>query len=121
MAVTWLPDSVVNHLQRVCEAPDLSGTRYRLLGELGRGGMGIVYLVEDQALGREVALKVLDDPAEARTLARLEHPGVVPVHDAGTLADGRAYYTMKRVAGVKLRDYAAQESSLQERLRVFER
>ena len=117
--MTWLPDGVVRHLREVCEAPDLSGTRYRLLGELGRGGMGIVFLVEDQVLAREVALKVLDDSAEARTLARLEHPGVVPVHDAGILPDGRAYYTMKRVAGMRLREYAAAGQTLHERLQVF--
>lgn len=115
----YLPDRVVQHLRDVCAAPDLSGTRYRLKGELGRGGMGVVYLVEDAVLGREVALKVLDDDAEARTLARLEHPGVVPVHDAGVLADGRAYYTMKRVAGVRLSEYAAGPSTLVDRLQVF--
>jgi eukaryotic-like serine/threonine-protein kinase len=119
--MTWLPDDVLQHLRSVCEAPDLTGTRYRLLGELGRGGMGIVYLVHDEALDREVALKVLDAPEEARTLARLEHPGVVPVHDAGVLADGRCFYTMKRVAGVRLREYASQPHSLRARLEVVQR
>jgi eukaryotic-like serine/threonine-protein kinase len=119
--VTWVPDSVLRHLREVCETPDLSGTRYRLVGELGRGGMGVVYLVRDEELGREVALKVLDDPAEALLLAQLEHPGVVPVHDAGTLPDGRRFYTMKRVAGCRLREYAEQAHSLQERLQVFRR
>jgi serine/threonine protein kinase len=81
--------------------------------------MGVVYLALDETLGREVALKVLDDPAEARLLAQLEHPGVVPVHDAGTLADGRYFYTMKRVAGCRLREYAAGTDSLRERLHLF--
>lgn len=108
-----LSDGQVARLRDVVEQPDLSGTRYRLIGPAGRGGMGSVYLAEDTVLERRVALKVLhagDDSeeavarllAEARTLARLEHPGIVPVHDAGTLADGRVFYTMKYVEGSRL-------------------
>ncbi len=109
--------------------PDLSGTRYRLGEELGRGGMGSVWEAEDGALGRKVALKVLDLPdeggglaerlrREARVLALLEHPGIVPVHDAGTLGDGRPYYAMKLVRGERL-DEAAARMPLAERLRAF--
>lgn len=109
--------------------PDLSGTRYRLGEELGRGGMGSVWEAEDGALGRKVALKVLDLPddagglaerlrREARVLALLEHPGIVPVHDAGALADGRPFYAMKLVRGERL-DEAAGRMSLAERLRAF--
>ena len=75
--------------------------------------MATVYLVEDTVLGREAALKVLSDPdpsgalagrllAEARLLARLEHPNLAPVHDAGTLPDGRVFYVMKYVRGERL-------------------
>src|SRR5439155_868692 len=78
------------------EAPDLAGTRYRLLERVARGGMGVVYAAQDENLQRRVALKVLDIPGtdgdlpsrlvrEARVLAALEHPGIVPVHDVGTL------------------------------------
>lgn len=109
----WLSDEAVERLRAQAEAPDLSGTRYRLVKLLGRGGMGSVYLAEDTALGRRVALKVLDVPdpggelaarllREARILAQLEHPGIVPVHDVGTLADGRVFYTMKYVEGRRL-------------------
>src|ERR1700688_4499516 len=98
--MTWLPDKVVEHLRAVVEEPDLSATRYQLLQEIGRGGMGVVYLARDTELDRRVALKVLDDlTQEARTLARLAHPGIVPVHDSGSLPDGRAYYVMKFVEG----------------------
>ena len=54
-------------------------------------------------------------------LARLEHPGIVPVHDVGRLADGRLFYVMKRVHGTTLREHLRQDGSLVERLRIFER
>jgi len=129
--VRWLPDRTVRHLRRVAEWPDLGETKYRLLDELGRGGMGAVYLAEDTVLGRRVALKVVATGSagggtaerlwnEARVLARLEHPGIVPVHDAGALPDGRIFYAMKRVDGRRL-DEIARELPLPERLRAFER
>ena len=82
-------------------------------------------------LGRKVALKVVgtgaSDPGaaarmlrEARVIARLEHPGIVPVHDAGTLPDGRMFYAMKRVDGRRL-DQMAAASPLPERLRIFQK
>lgn len=86
---------------------------YRILRELGRGGMGVVYLAHDPALDRDVSLKVapplvcLDDRAterflrEARALARLSHPGIVGVHDIGQHA-GAPFYVMEYVAGESL-------------------
>jgi serine/threonine protein kinase len=129
--MTWLSDETVRHLRRVAEWPDLAETKYRLEEELGRGGMGTVYLAEDVVLGRKVALKVVSTPVagpetaermlrEARIVARLEHPGIVPIHDAGALPDGRVYYAMKRVVGERL-DALAARLSLAERLRVFQR
>jgi serine/threonine protein kinase len=123
-----LDDEAISRLRAAVREPDLSGTRYRLRGVAGAGGMGTVYAVEDTELGRQVALKVLDVPdpgieerlrREAQVLARLEHPGIVPVHDVGTLPDGRAFYTMKLVQGVPLDAYAARRPPLPERLRVF--
>jgi len=127
--MTWLSDDAVARLREVTEAPDLAGTRYRLVRELGRGGMGVVYEVDDVELDRKVALKIrnvvrgdADDlRAEARTIAGLEHPGIVPVHDAGTLADGRMYYAMKLVRGTRLDDWSRQAHARTERLRVFTR
>jgi hypothetical protein len=57
---------------------------------------------------------------EAQIIARLEHPGIVPVHDAGTLPDGRIFYAMKFVRGSRLDEYAAQRASLRDRLRKFQ-
>jgi serine/threonine protein kinase len=124
-----LSDSTLRHLRDVADLPDLSGTRYEMIAPLGRGGMGRVYRVRDRELDREVALKVLSGfgasaerlRTEARVLARLEHPGIVPVHDAGVLADGRAFYVMTLVRGSRLDDLAATLSSLPERLRLIVR
>ena len=130
--MSWLPDFVVDHLREALTLPDFNATRYELIGEIGRGGMGAVYLARDTELGRPVALKVLTilDPdgqaaarmaGEARILARLEHPGIVPIHDLGTLPDGRIFYAMKMIEGSRLDAYARSAAGLQERLRIFSR
>ena len=128
----WLSDRAVERLRAAGSEIDLSNTKYRLVEPIGRGGMGTVYRVEDPTLEREVALKVLDveDPEgelaarllqEARVLARLEHPGIVPVYDVGELADGRIFYTMKLVRGERLDRWAASGVSLRQRLTLFRR
>ena len=87
---------------------------YVLLAEIGRGGMGVVYLARQLSLGRVVALKMLpadlaaDEVAlarfrrEMRALGRCEHPNIVKVLSNGTLPDGRLYYTMEYVPGADL-------------------
>jgi serine/threonine protein kinase len=121
--MTFLSDDAIARLRDVTEQPDLAGTRYELLRELGRGGMGIVYEVRDRQLERSVAMKVVDEEwsAEARVIAALEHPGIVPVHDAGELPDGRFYYTMKLVRGARLDAWLREGHPLTERLRLFAR
>jgi serine/threonine-protein kinase len=121
--VKWLSDETLAHLRDIAETPDLGGTRYTLLRELGRGGMGVVYEVHDRELDRSVAMKVVDDAtrAEARIIAALEHPGIVPVHDVGLFQDGRFYYTMKLVRGVRLDEWARQEHGRTAALRLFAR
>jgi eukaryotic-like serine/threonine-protein kinase len=118
-----LSDSVLDHLRQVAALPDLTGTRYELESEIGRGGLGIVYAARDRQLDRRVALKVLDFAlaGEAQLIARLEHPAIVPIYEAGTLPDGRAFYAMKLVAGTRLDRYLAGSRSLAERLRVIRR
>jgi len=116
-----LSDSALDHLRRVVALPDLSGTRYELESEIGRGGMGIVYAARDRVLDRRVALKVLDfAPAgEAQLIAGLEHPAIVPVYEAGTLPDGREFYAMKLIKGTRLDRFIANQPSLAERLRLI--
>src|SRR6266851_4596675 len=126
----FLSDTALERLREGANVPDLAGTRYRLLDRIARGGMGVVYTAEDENLQRRVALKILDLPGtdgdlanrlirEARVLATLEHPGIVPVHDVGTLADGRVFYTMKFVEGRRLDKYIESVTSFPDRLRIF--
>jgi len=125
-----LSDSAIRRLRDAADAPDLTGTKYEVLDRIGQGGMGTVYRARDRELGREVALKVIRLPEsspdvaarvlrEARTLARLEHPGIVPVHDVGTSPDGRTFYAMKLVRGAPLD--ALPPSSVADRLGIVER
>src|SRR5258708_32356890 len=90
----WLSDQTVNRLQQTLGLPDLSGTKYQLIEEIGRGGMGTGYLARDVELEREVALKVLHRPdasslRESRHLARPQNPRNSPPHDVGTLCGVR--------------------------------
>jgi serine/threonine-protein kinase len=90
-----------------------TGPRYATLKELGKGGMGEVDLVEDRDIGRTVALKRLlagqAGPTavarfvdEVRTIGRLEHPNIVPIHDVGVDENGRFFFVMKYVDGETL-------------------
>jgi len=88
--------------------------RYRVLGDIGRGGMGRVLDVQDEELRRTVAVKVLIDAgradaeslrrfvAEAQITAQLEHPGIVPLYDVGTTEEGFAFFVMRKVDGPSL-------------------
>jgi eukaryotic-like serine/threonine-protein kinase len=130
--MNWLSDEVIARLRSAGAEPDFARTRYRLIERIASGGMGAVYLAEDATLGRRVAIKILDVPdsagelaarlqREAHILASLEHPGIVPVHDAGTLADGRVFYAMKFVEGERLDRFSGRENTLPGRLRIFQR
>ncbi|MEZ4466819.1 MAG: protein kinase [bacterium] len=95
----------------VAEPLPLVAQRYRDVSLLGRGGMGEVRRVIDERLERPVAMKILHAGheiseegralflAEARLTARLQHPGVVAVHDVGELPDGRLWFTMAEIEG----------------------
>lgn len=116
----FLDDRVLGHLKHVIEQPDLTGTPYEIEREIGRGGMGVVYAAHDSRLSRRVALKIMEgDAPEAALTASLEHPGIVPVYDAGKLADGRSFYAMRLIEGARLDAYMNHPPPLRERLGVF--
>ncbi len=94
--------------------PELLHDRYRIDSELGRGGMGVVYRAHDVVLDRNVAVKLLTESGlgtegrermlrEAQAIAKLNHPNIVQVHDAGQL-DGTPYIVMELVEGHSLHD-----------------
>ena len=99
--------------------------RYVLGGPLGRGGMGTVWRAEDTLLGRPVAVKEVELPSgvgaapgalreralrEARAAARLNHPGVVTIHDV-VEADGRLFLVMELVRAPTLRELVDRSSN----------
>jgi len=106
---------------------------WRLLRELGRGGMGVVWLAEraDGAFEQRAALKLIlrgmDSDAvqarflrERRILARLEHPHIARLLDGGVTADGRPYFAMEYVDGAPLLHWCAEKSiKLEERINIF--
>lgn len=107
-----LDEATEAELARLAD-PDRSRRRYERIELVAAGGMGEVWRVLDRDLGRELAQKQLKtrsrDPrllrrflAEAKLTARLEHPGIVPVHDSGIDEDGRVWFTMPLVRGENL-------------------
>jgi serine/threonine-protein kinase len=112
----------------------LPGDRYRVLGEIARGGMGVILRVHDGSFDRPLAIKVLlTRPGagaerrfldEARVSGQLQHPGIPPVHELGRLDDGRPFFSMKLIEGNTLADLLRRRSSpsseLPRFLKVFE-
>jgi tetratricopeptide (TPR) repeat protein/tRNA A-37 threonylcarbamoyl transferase component Bud32 len=110
--------------------------RYRIESEIARGGMGVVLRAHDTRLNRPLAIKVLrerhlDQPDKARRFleeaqitARLQHPGIPPIHEVGTLSDGRPFLAMKLVQGRTLasllQERPARGAELTRYLAVFE-
>lgn len=117
-------------------APDINPTArvgpYRIERELGRGGMGTVYLATRDDVQKQVALKIVRAPfaAPARVdrflqertlLAQLDHPNIAQLLDAGTTSEGTPYFAMEYVAGTPIDRYCnAHRLSIDERLALFE-
>ena len=104
---------------------------YRVIRKLGEGGMAVVLLAERDDIGGFIAIKLLRDAAlsparrqrfasEQRALAKLVHPHIASLYDAGTLSDGTPYILMEHVDGVTITQYCEQtQCSIAERLRLF--
>jgi eukaryotic-like serine/threonine-protein kinase len=105
---------------------------YRLTGELGEGGCGIAYRAEQVApVRREVAIKIIKPGMDTRaviarfeverqTLALMDHPNVARVFDAGSTSEGRPYFVMELVRGIRITEYCQQSRlTIPERLSLF--
>src|SRR5687767_5603163 len=105
---------------------------YKLLQKIGEGGMGVVFMAEQQwPVRRQVALKVIKPgmdtrqviarfEAERQALALMDHPNIAKVFDAGTTENGRPYFVLELVKGVPIIDYCDQEQlPLRERLQLL--
>jgi len=114
------------------ERPGTQLGHYRLLSVLGEGGMGVVYLAQqERPVKRQVALKLIKPgmdskrvlarfEAEQQALALMEHPHVACVFDAGLSRSGRPYFVMEYVRGVPLTKYCDEHRlTIEERLRLF--
>ena len=118
------------------ERPLLRGGRYQVLGEIARGGVGVVMKGRDVDLGRDLAMKFLHDRhasngdlvqrfvEEAQIGGQLQHPGIVPVYDVGVDDGGRPYFTMKLIRGQTLSQVLSERDSPSDErgrwMRVFE-
>ncbi len=110
------------------ELPTIDPEHYALQGELARGGLGRILRARDRFLDRSVALKEAlrgDDAATARFIrealvtARLQHPSIVPVYEAGRWPTGEAFYAMKLVSGRALTEVIEESKTLDERIALL--
>jgi Flp pilus assembly protein TadD len=117
-------------------SPGVRAGRYEIEGEIGRGGMGVVLRARDPELNRPLAVKILAEQhhgslhmarrfrEEAQLTGQLQHPGIPPVHEVGTLPDGRPFFAMKLIRGRTLaellRDRPTPAHDLPRFLGIFE-
>jgi non-specific serine/threonine protein kinase/serine/threonine-protein kinase len=120
-------------LNQFAEGPGSYVGHYKVMRVLGEGGMGIVYLAEqEKPIKRRVALKVIKPgmdskqviarfEAERQALALLDHPNIAHVYDAGTTESGRPYFVMEYVKGSPITEHCdEQKLNIEERLRLFQ-
>jgi len=117
-------DPKAHELQKELSSADQG--KYRILGEIARGGMGVVLRGHDVELGRDIAIKVTDAELakrpeilerfieEAQIGGQLQHPGIVPVYELGMMADQRPYFTMKLIKGRTLAAMLTRRKSVEE-------
>ncbi len=125
------PIEQMGSTERPSSSVDGGVGRYVLFGEIARGGMGAILRARDPDLGRDLALKVLlerhrDRPElikrfleEAQIEGQLQHPGIVPIHELGTLPDRRPFFAMKLVKGRTLAALLAARADVAEDLPRF--
>jgi WD40 repeat protein len=114
------------------ETPGVTIGRYKLISQIGEGGLGIVFMAEQvRPVRRPVALKIIKPgmdtrqviarfEAERQTLARMDHPNIAKVFDAGTTENGRPYFVMELVQGIPITDYCDEHHLLvRDRLKLF--
>jgi WD40 repeat protein len=127
-AIAGTPRSGADKARRPAPLQYRDPDRYEVIAEHGRGGLGRVMRARDKELGRPVAIKEMLHPGltselrffrEALITARLEHPGIVPVHEAGRWPDGTPFYAMKLVAGRPLKALIDEATSLDQRLALL--
>jgi len=119
-------------LETLLEKPGGRIDKYKLLQVLGEGGMGIVYLAQqEEPVRREVALKVIKPgmdskrviarfEAEKQVLALMQHPNIAGIYDAGLTLTGRPYFVMEYVKGIPITDYCDQHKlTIEDRLGLF--
>ena len=117
---------------RFDEGPGTVIGRYKLLQQIGEGGMGVVYMAEqEEPVRRRVALKIIKlgmdtksviarFEAERQALAMMDHPNIAKVLDGGTTDAGRPYFVMELVRGIKITEYCDEaELSTRDRLDLF--
>lgn len=133
----FVPGRKVVSLSQSCAAKSAGAgsaatddAEYRLIGQLGSGGTGIVYQAHQRAIDREVAVKVLRHElasdrqsrqrflAEARVIGSLDHPNVIAVHDLCIDGDGHLFYAMKRIDGTSW-DQQIDQFSVEENLTIL--
>jgi len=135
-----LPDSDSEHGASPLVDPNATSAKlmpqgrgnYQLMGEIARGGMSVILKGHDTDLGRDVAVKVLDDELakrpevvqrfveEAQIGGQLQHPGIVPVYELGLMDDDRPYFTMKLIKGRTLASlFQARKTPAEDRGRLL--
>ncbi|HEV3166996.1 MAG TPA: serine/threonine-protein kinase, partial [Isosphaeraceae bacterium] len=134
IALLDMPDAATPtvDLQPIREGPGTVIGPYKLLEQIGEGGMGVVYVAEQtEPVRRRVALKIIKPgmdtkqviarfEAERQALAMMDHPNIARVHDAGATESGRPYFVMELVRGMPITDYCDREQlSIPERLELF--
>jgi serine/threonine protein kinase/dienelactone hydrolase len=125
------PDLILDE-SPLTEGPGTIVGRYKLLEQIGEGGMAVVYMAEQQKpIRRKVALKIIKlgmdtksviarFEAERQALALMDHPNIAKVFDAGATDTGRPYFVMELVTGVSITEYCDKNRiSIKERLKLF--